>query len=260
MRRNYISPEFKYSKDNGTFNMVEERSFLGSKMLKIEDEIIIDNRDIIYYQKSNNEQVDLTQEKLLPPFIYSMTNQKKSNHILTIDEHQTEFEKLNNTKWILDINIGDILKNYIFAQLKSSRAFENVLNLKTMKNNTNQAIYDYITQNVLDRYKFERVDLYLKYNSLLEYGNFQSTNIPIELLESDKSASGTSPTGDDIDQTFLSNNGNVYKEILSKNYIEDKIQSDISYDQSKLVVNFKQSKKRSEYNFDYYFNIVFKKI
>lgn len=265
MRRNYISPEFKYSKENGTFNMIEERSFMGSKMLEIEDSIIIDNRDIIYYQKSNGEQVSLSQEKLLPPVIYSMTKQKKSNHLLVIDEHQTEFEKLNNTKWILEINIGDLLRNYIFSQLKSSRVFENVLNSNTRKNNTNQAIYDYVEQNVLDKYRFEKIDLYLKYNSLLEPGNFQSTNIPIELLESDKLASGTSPTGDDIDPSFLVSNGNVYMESTyvsgsPKINIEDKIQSDLSYNQDKLIIKFKQSKKRSEYNFNYYFNIIFKKI
>lgn len=260
MRRNYISPEFKYTKEDGTFNMIEERSFMGSKMLEIEDIITIDNRDIIYYQKSNSEQIDLAQEKLLPPVVYSMTNHKKLNHSLKIDEHQTEFEKINNTKWILEINIENILKNYIFSQLKSSRVFENVLSDKTMKNNVNQAIYYYIDQNVMNRYNFERIDLYLKYNSLLESGNFQSTNIPLELLESDKIASGTSPTGDDIDPNFLKSNGNVYSEILSKNYIENKIQTDMTYDQSKMVVKFKQLKKRSEFNFNYYFNIIFKKI
>ena len=59
--------------------MLEERTFFGSKMLEIEDRIIIDDADIIYYQKTNQEQENLTQEKLLSPIIYSSSNEKEAN-------------------------------------------------------------------------------------------------------------------------------------------------------------------------------------
>jgi len=58
MRRDYISPEYKSVRVYGTFNMLEESNFFGSKMLEIEDSIIISNQEIIYYQNENGEQID----------------------------------------------------------------------------------------------------------------------------------------------------------------------------------------------------------
>ena len=37
MKRSYISPEVNYKPYRGTNNMLEERSFFGSKMMDIED-------------------------------------------------------------------------------------------------------------------------------------------------------------------------------------------------------------------------------
>lgn len=265
MKRSYISPEFNYTKVNGTLNMLEERTFFGSKMLEIEDEVVIDNRDIIYYQKNNKEQINLVQEKLLTPVIYSASIDKESNHSLTIDESQTEFEKLNNTKWILKINTRELLRNYVFSQLKFSRVFEGVISLNTRSNSINEAIYDYVDQNVMDRYNFTRIDLYLKYNSLLESGNFQSPNVPIDLLingkNTDCKTTSSSPGNSEVDPEFIETNGNLYNEsILSSNNLESKIQTDITFDQKILTVNFKQAQKRSEFNYDYYFNIIFRKV
>lgn len=260
MKRNYISPEFKYTKVSGTFNMLEDKTFFGSKMLDIEDEIIINSRDIVYYQDTNKEQENLTNEKLLPPVIYSMVKDKEKNHKLLIDEYQSKFEKLNNTRWILEIELDQILRNYIFSQLKYSRVFEGVVSSETMNNNINQSIYDYIDLNVLDRYVFDKIDLFIEYKSLIEYGNYQSMEIPMEMLLNDKRSSGTSPMGDDIDISFLDNNGNNYSQYIASNgNIETKIHSSTNSDKSVLISKFKQSKKRSEYSFDYYFNIIFKK-
>jgi hypothetical protein len=50
MRRSYISPEFDHNDVYGTFNMIEESNFFGSKMLEIEDSIYIDVQNLIYYQ------------------------------------------------------------------------------------------------------------------------------------------------------------------------------------------------------------------
>ena len=70
MRRNYISPEFEYRKVFGTLNMKEESTFFGSKMLEIEDIIELHNQGIIYYQNSNNEQIDLDIERSLNPIVF----------------------------------------------------------------------------------------------------------------------------------------------------------------------------------------------
>jgi len=47
MRRTYISPEFEYKKVYGTFNMKEESSFFGSKMLEIDDILELTEQSIV---------------------------------------------------------------------------------------------------------------------------------------------------------------------------------------------------------------------
>lgn len=236
MKRNYISPEFIYSKVDGTLNMSEKKSFFGSKMMSIEDNIDIENDDIIYYQNNNREQINETQEKLLNPYTYSPTDDKRINHTLLFDKSQTKFDKINNTKWILNINLRSILENYIFAQLKRSRAFEGVRNRRTKDSSVNQSIYNYIRINLLDRYKFDKIELFIRYRSLLDSNNLQ-------------------PNINDN----INNNINYTSNAFNIENIEKKVGYDLDYDERNLKVNFKQAKIRSEFTFDYYFNVKFKK-
>ena len=119
MRRNYISPEFEYRKVFGTLNMKEESTFFGSKMLEIEDIIELHNQGIIYYQNSNNEQIDLDIERSLNPIVYSASDDKKNNHTLVIDESQSDPQRNNLTKYIMTINLKNILENlYLFIFLQ----------------------------------------------------------------------------------------------------------------------------------------------
>ena len=80
MRRTYISPEFVYQKVHGTLNMVEHSSFFGSKMLEIDDNLNIKNDNIVYYQLSNGEQLDINAESNLPQIVYDAVIDKKNNH------------------------------------------------------------------------------------------------------------------------------------------------------------------------------------
>jgi len=232
MRRNYISPEFTYKNVFGTYNMVEQSSFFGSKMLEIEDSIKIADNNIIYYQNTNNEQIDLVIENSLAPIVYNASNDKNSNHTLVVDISQTKYQLENNTKWIMNIDLNKILSDYIFAILKQSRTFEGVKNTMTINNDVNFAMRNYISSNVLNRYKYSKIELYLKYNDLknqniLRYKNNWSTN----------------PSS-----------------IISDNNLLKRVQTETSYDYSSLRVLFDQEKPSSQYSFDYYFNVLFEKI
>lgn len=209
--------------------MKEESSFFGSKMLEIEDSISIDSGNLIYYQNLNNEQIDLTTENTLTPYIYNSSNDKLANHTIKIDEAQTEFDKNNNTKWILDINLNEILTNYLFAKLKENRTFEGVRNGMTIYNDVNFAMKDYISKNVLNRYKYSKLELYIKYIDLR-------------------------------DQNVLkySNSWNV--DILKTGTALKKIQTETAYDYSSVKVTFSQEQPSSKYSFNYYFNLFFEKI
>lgn len=228
MRRTYISPEYYNNNVYGTFNMVEESNFFGAKMLEVEDSISIDKQDIIYYQKLNGEQIDFSIESSLESYVYSSSNDKLSNHTLIIDESQSKYQLDKDTKWIMNINLNKILSNYLFATLKRYRTFEGVKNEMNKYNDVDVAIRNYIKYNVLDRYKYKSIDLYVDYKDMRE-------------------------------QSLLryKNNWNINTPVSSK---LTKIQTETAFDDSSIKLTFNQEKSSSEYNFDYYFNISFEKI
>ena len=106
MRKKGVSPEFLQTTIPGSYNMSEQRVFFGSKMMDIEDEIILDNRDIVYYQQANGEQIDINQELTFDPNVYSIVDDKKDNHLIGFDPSQNESDKENKTKWVVEINMG----------------------------------------------------------------------------------------------------------------------------------------------------------
>lgn len=231
MRRNYISPEFEYRKVFGTLNMKEESTFFGSKMLEIEDIIELHNQGIIYYQNSNNEQIDLDIERSLNPIVYSASDDKKNNHTLVIDESQGDTQRNNLTKYIMTINLKNILENYIFATLKQYRTFEDVRNTMCYTRDVNFSIKEYVIKNVLDRYKFDKVELYMRYVDLRDQNVRRFVN------------------------TWYTSN-----DIISSEYLNKKIQTDTEFDQSSISVLFNQDKSSQQYSFEYYFKLFWVKL
>jgi len=228
MRRNYISPEYKSNRVEGTFNMTEEKAILGSKMMDIEDVIILDDRDIIYYQNTINEQINLVNETRLSPIIYSISDDKEAKHKLTIDESQNNFEKQKNTKWIIEIKIRDVLVDYIFAKIKEERTFQGIKNTSTKFNNIDTAIKNYINSNILSRYDLDSITLYIKYNKLKSSGFFRYQNT-------------------------------WNKDIVNNVNIHSKIEVELNFDKTKLIGRFTQEQPATDVNFDYYFNINYSK-
>ena len=229
MRRSYMSPEYSNTQIYGTFNMVEESNFFAAKMLEVEDSIYVSNQNIIYYQKSTGEQIDLAIESSLPTQVYSASDNMKSHQKLTLDDAQLDYQKESNTKWILNIDLRNILSDYLFAVMKRYRTFEGISNPLTRTNDVNTAIREYIANNVTNRYKLSRLDLYVSYTDLrsqnvLRYKNTWKSTISLD--------------------------SNLLK----------KKQMDVAFDESTLKVLFTQEKPSSQYNFDYSFNILFEKI
>jgi hypothetical protein len=232
MRRDYISPEFDYTRTFGTYDMNESSSLFGSKMLEIEDELDLHNQSIIYYQNLQKEQIDLSVESSLPAIIYSVSDDKKSKHTLSINETQNEFQRNGNTKYILTIRLEELLIGYIFATLKNSRTFEGIRNKMCRKNDVDGSISEYIIKNILNRYKLDKIDLYLRYNDLRSQTALRFSN----------KWSGDTDT------------------ISKSNYLLKKLEIDTSFDRSSAKINFNQEKSSQNYNFDYYFKLNFKKI
>lgn len=238
MRLKHISPEYTYNVVNGTLSMKEKKAFFGSKLLKFQDSLTIGNESIIYYQDAQNQQINLANEKLLTSFIYNTYDDKLNNSNLVIDNSASNRDN-NYTPWVLTINYGKILQNYLFATLKKYRTFEGVTNNNTLNSDVNNAIMTYISDNLLRLYKLSRVDLYITYNDL-------KSTIRVNPLD------GSTPL------------------IQYKNLFTDKIISDENLntkytsntDITKLidVIKFKQDKSSLDYSFNYYFNLYFEKV
>jgi hypothetical protein len=229
MRRNYMSPEFNKVKVYGSFNMVEESNFFAAKMLDIENSIYLQKQDVIYYQNLSGEQIDFSVESTLTSNVYSAINNKRDYHTLKIDETQTLTQKNKNTKWNLEINLRQILSDYIFASMKRYRSFEGLTSKMTRYESVNVAIQRYIEFNVLDRYKLGEVELFISYKnlrsqSLLRFKNDWNPNV-----ESDT---------------------NKFT----------KLQTETAMDGSSIKVSFNQEEDSQQFSFDYFFNLYFEKI
>lgn len=229
MRRSYISPEYLTKSVYGTLNMLEESTFFGAKMLEIEDSISIDTLDIIYYQNQNGEQLDLSIESSLASIVYSSSLNKQNNHSLVLDPSQPKFQLDNNTKWILTIDLKTIITDYLFATLKKYRTFESIKSDMNIYSNVDTAIRSYINYNILNRYRYKSIQLYINYIDLRN-------------------------------QTALRYNNEWNKNAIVTNNLLTKLQTETEFDESSIKITFNQEKPSSTYRFDYYFNIIFEKI
>lgn len=167
MKRSAIIPNQKHIPVSGTKNMREIKNLLGSKAMLLENNIRLDSRDIIYFQKLDGEQVSLTQEINNPPTVYSLSKDKQNNHSLFFDD----------SKWVLEIDIYKILINYLFASIKKARSFNGILNSSTLNNSVRLAILDYIDKNIIDLYSFSEFELFVEYYSLDNPNRFLRNNI-----------------------------------------------------------------------------------
>jgi hypothetical protein len=228
MRRNYISPEYTKSDVYGTFNMLEESNFFSGKMLEIEDNISIINEDIIWYQRLNGEQLDFTTESSIDSIVYSSSISKQKNHKLILDEKQSDFQLNKNTKWILDISLSKILSEYIFANLKKWRTFEGLKNEYTLEKDVNVSMLRYISNNILTKYRFIKVEFFINYRDL------RSDNL-LKL------------------QNNWNNNLNI-------DNLFTKFETITDFDEKNISILFEQQKPSSDFNFEYFYNVYFKKI
>lgn len=228
MRRTYISPEYINNKINGTYNTHEESALYGSKMMKLEDDISIMNTNLSYFQQSSGEQINLLNEQNISNIIFSSSVEKKKNHNLSIDESQSNYQKENKTLWSLTIDIKTILKDYLYASIKKSRAFEGFKNIYSLTNNVDNDIYNYIDYNLMDRYKYSKFEMFINYTKI-------------------------------ENSTSLLRYTNTWK-ILSKNNKKDNFNISQAIDGSSLSVSFTQDYSSQNYNFDYFFNVYYHKI
>lgn len=255
MKDTLMLKKFNSENINGTFNLYEERSFFGSKMMEVEDEININNTSIQYYQyyldtsnhtgktymdlsRNNGFQYYILNKNLETFFINDLVQLKLDYHTISKFQ-QSDIDLKNNTRWEIKINIYDILKNYIFYNIKNARTFKGLKYTNFLNQNINNSIKEYIDNNILNRYKFESVDLYVLYNKI----NLSSSIYSFRTLLQ-------------YNPVFDSS-----VELPENKVTNASIQQENDIDQlADVILIYNQIKPSTEWAFSYYFNIVYKKI
>lgn len=221
MRRGYISPEFRYDAVPGTFNMRESGAMYGSKMMDIEDTLRLDNSNVIYYQGGSGEQVSLAIERSNPAVLYNTLEDKRANHTIELDPAQNQQQLDSATRWIVSVDLGRVLSNYLFATLKAARTFEGVRNEGTLYNSVDTAVRDYVAKNLVGRYVLSGFDFWIGYVPLSTQGSLRYRN--------------------------------VFSEAAREGQLTTRVQTSYNYDKTAVRVSFAQEMPSSTHRFDYYF-------
>lgn len=224
----------------GTKTSKEVKSFFGTNLIDIEDQISISDFSLQYSDRpSDNYQyydtTILVSEQEVG-ILKSLDDVKFENH--EIDLYKLNYTSYDNLQWNLVLKAKNILKEYLFLRLKEVRTFKSIRKDETQKNNINSFIYDYIEFNLLDRYNISDIKFYVEYKDVLNLGNTVNNNYTIK-----------SPTFDNK----IYNDNNLIKDIriLTTDYMNNLGDVNITYNQIKNAV---------QYTFDYYFVIDYKKI
>lgn len=237
MKRNLMIKRYSVERDNGTKNMVNDKSYFGTILIDIEDEIKIDNLSIQYTDIDGYQNYDISNINTIEnQTLVNLNDIKNENHTIQPLQSQEIFNVTDNTIWVINIKIKEILRKYLFAKIKESRTFKTLKKENTRKKNINTAIYEYIDQNIMDRYEIKNIELYIKYISL------RSSNIFNNSIQWDP----------------IFNDGIYNKLNFVNNY--NMIKKDQFENLTPIKIIYNQNKKSTDYKFDYYFNINYKKI
>lgn len=174
MKSNLIISKYKTTNVIGTKSIDDTKTFFGSKMVDIEDSIIIDDSYIQYEEvydtidkKNNGYQYYNDIDNLEKSYLNYLSDLKNNKHTLVLSS-QNRIDLSINTNWLFTIEWKNILREYLFLKLKESRIFKTIKYSDIISENINLYIRNYIEYNLINRYDFTKIDLYIKYFDLDE--------------------------------------------------------------------------------------------
>jgi hypothetical protein len=257
MRKSFITKEYSLEKIAGSMNMKEQKNFFSSKILEIEDTLYIGNNNITWTESSDKTQ-GIRLEDINNTF--NTESVKYNNHSIKISSQQSEQERKIYTKWELTFNIRKMITQYIYANLKANRVFSNIDNKNTINNDIDDAINQYIIYNVYPRIGFFNIVLYVQYYKIgEEEGVLDSENNPIIALQYDTQFRENlilpPSIGGETTEEYNSRVINYKNNITVKKF---DITTDTQQDVATLI--YKQTLSSQDYKFDYYYDVIWKKL
>jgi len=232
----YLADEFVYNSIFGTFNMKEKKSFFGSKGMDIEDQILINESSVTFFEDPATGEQSSTGGTETLNTDYNFNVLKNEYHTIEQKKLQTELEREEITKWVIKLDAQKLLKDYLFSSIKNARTFENIENENTLPNKVNLAVQSYIDFNLLDRYEIERIDFYVQYF----------------LIEDDPSLKRYDPLYSlNVKQNKIANIGNAQQ--------TTDISVTGSTENNDIEIEYTQTKNSLDYKYDYYFDVIFRR-
>jgi len=172
MKSDLIISRYKTEKIIGTKSSYDARTFFGSKMIDIEDSVLIDDSLIQYSEvfdtndkRNNGYQYYNDLDNIEKIYLVSLYDVKDTYHTITLGS-QSNIDLRLNTNWTILVNWKDILIQYIYIKLKEARTFKTIKFENVLSENINLYIKKYIQNNLTSRYGFNNIDFYIKYFDL----------------------------------------------------------------------------------------------
>lgn len=250
MRKTFITREYSSEATVGSMNMRENRNFFGSKILELEDRMVVDSNEIAWSENYDHTQaIGMDNFSLkLDPF-----QLKQNNHTLRINPNQSEFDKKEFTRWEFTFNVRAIIREYLFAQLKANKTFAGIENRNTLENSVNKSIYEYIDYNIMPRIRFETIDLYVRYYPLSLLQDNNTIALQYDATFRKDLLQLTSLSGENTQQ-FDVRLAAFTDKIQVKNF---QLITDANQQDARII--YKQSESSLFFKFDYYFDVVYVK-
>lgn len=238
MKSDLIITRFKTQPIIGTMEANEARTFFGSKMVDVEDSVLIDDSKIQYSElfssggtTNNGYQFYVDIDQLESIYLVSLTDLKNSYHTISLVS-QSSLDLQNNTQWTITIDWRSVLNQYIFYKLKNRRTFKSIRYTDVLGQNINLFINQYIIDNLTNRYQFSQLNFYVQYLDLENGLQFSNPNLLFDPIYTIDAKS---------DANLIKNANSTVLDDL-------------------LIVNYKQTQSSAKMKFNYYFDLIFTKI
>jgi len=259
MKSNLIIKKFTTTPAKGVRSSKEIKSFFGSKLVDIEDSIIINDISIQYsevvdkvnIQNDHYQYYDISAIHQEKNILRSLDDVKYENHSIDIYSQVTNKSIISvssakpntivpnrNFEWVININAKSILREYLFLRLKEARTFKTIRSDDLVERNVNNYINDYIDNNMLNRYNISGLSFYVQYFNVISDSTIFTKGQVLKSPNFNKTVyvgGNLVPNVNVVTPDYLSNLGTV-----------------------KIIYN--QIKDSSMYKFDYYFTISYQKI
>jgi hypothetical protein len=238
MKSDLMLSKFQTANVSGVFNLIEQKTYFGSKIIKLEDYVSIENQKIQYSEIFNDtnflyngyQYFDYQSYRGEKLYLKKLTDIKKKYTTIELITKDTVYK--NNTEWELTIDYTSILREYLFLKLKQNRIFKCVRPQDLLNKNINESIYSYIDFNLIDRFNFDKLVLYIQYYNIDNNNSYHY-------------------------DPYLMFNPQYNEKINIDTNVVNSV--NLSYRNNNIVVLYNQNKNYEAYKFDYYFDIYYKR-